>query len=236
MQAVTGSGMSVMSDSLIAFQPAMDDPSNITPSAKASSSTMDTSKVTCCHLPLGSVNRKSTYLTSLSLIDVSTSLAVFITGSILFSVCGPGQRSRARRYGRRRLDRVRARLAGADADRLLDRRYKNLAIADATSLRRLADRLHRAVHEIVRKDDLELHLGQEVDNVLGAAVQLGVTLLPPEPLRLDHRDALQAHLLKRFLDLVELERLDDRFNFLHAGSRYGLGLRSAAALSINARG
>src|ERR671913_2153689 len=74
--AVVGSGMRVMSDSLIAFQPAMEEPSNMVPSAKMSSSTMETSKVTCCHLPRGSVNRKSTYFTSLSLIAFSTSLAV----------------------------------------------------------------------------------------------------------------------------------------------------------------
>ena len=74
--AVAGSGISVMSDSLIAFQPAIEEPSNIRPSAKMSSSMIDTSKVTCCHLPRGSVNRKSTYLTSLSLISFRTSLAV----------------------------------------------------------------------------------------------------------------------------------------------------------------
>src|SRR5580692_11039666 len=76
--AVTGSGIRHMSDSLIAFQPAIDEPSNIRPSAKESSSIMPTSKVTCCHLPRGSVKRRSTYLTSLSLIDLRTSLAVFI--------------------------------------------------------------------------------------------------------------------------------------------------------------
>ena len=37
---------------------------------------MPTSKVTCCHLPRGSVKRKSTYFTSLSLISFITSLAV----------------------------------------------------------------------------------------------------------------------------------------------------------------
>ncbi len=76
MQAVAGSGISSMSDSLIAFQPAIDEPSNIVPSAKMSSSTSDTSKVTCCHLPRGSVKRKSTYLTSFSLISLRTSVAV----------------------------------------------------------------------------------------------------------------------------------------------------------------
>src|ERR1700709_2069829 len=76
--AVTGSGIRHMSDSLIAFQPAIDEPSNMVPSAKISSSILPTSKVTCCHLPRGSVKRRSTYLTSLSLIDFRTSLAVFM--------------------------------------------------------------------------------------------------------------------------------------------------------------
>ncbi len=41
MLAVAGSGISVMSDSLIAFQPAIEEPSNIVPSAKMSSSIID---------------------------------------------------------------------------------------------------------------------------------------------------------------------------------------------------
>src|SRR5882757_9926456 len=78
-----------MSDSLIAFQPAIEEPSNIKPSAKTSSSIMVTSKVTCCHLPRGSVNRRSTYLTSLSLIDFSTSLAVFMNTPFGLQVIWP---------------------------------------------------------------------------------------------------------------------------------------------------
>src|ERR1700687_1742599 len=78
MVAVTGSGIRHMSDSWIAFQAAIEEPSNIRPSAKVSSSIMVTSKVTCCHLPRGSVKRRSTYFTSLSLIDFKTSLAVFM--------------------------------------------------------------------------------------------------------------------------------------------------------------
>src|SRR3954468_5717155 len=83
MVAVTGSGIRHMSDSLIAFQPAMEEPSNIRPSGKGSSSIMPVSKVTCCHLPRGSVKRRSTYLTSLSLIAFKTSLAVFMNTPFL---------------------------------------------------------------------------------------------------------------------------------------------------------
>src|ERR1700680_1060321 len=92
MHAEAGSGMSVMSDSLIAFQPAIEEPSNIKPSAKASSSIMPMSKVTCCHLPRGSVKRRSTYLTSLSLIDFRTSLAVFMNSPLAYRSAQSGRR------------------------------------------------------------------------------------------------------------------------------------------------
>src|SRR5215472_5155911 len=87
--AVTGSGIRHMSDSLIAFQPAIEEPSNIRPSEKVSSSIMPTSKVTCCHLPRGSVKRRSTYLTSLSLIAFRTSLAVFMKTPLGYRSCDP---------------------------------------------------------------------------------------------------------------------------------------------------
>jgi hypothetical protein len=44
MTAVEGSGIRVMSDSLIAFQPAIDEPSNCSPCSKTSSSIVET----CC--------------------------------------------------------------------------------------------------------------------------------------------------------------------------------------------
>src|ERR1700757_4342514 len=60
----------------MAFHPAIEEPSNICPSLNVSSPMIEMSKVTCCHLPRGSVKRKSAYLTSLSLINLRTSLAV----------------------------------------------------------------------------------------------------------------------------------------------------------------
>src|ERR671931_1718087 len=78
MQAEAGSGIRFMSDSWIAFQPAIEEPSNMMPSAKVSSPMVEISTVTCCHLPRGSVNRKSTNFTSLSLTIFRTSLAVVI--------------------------------------------------------------------------------------------------------------------------------------------------------------
>ena len=57
--AVPASGIRIMSDSLMPFQPAIEEPSNILPSSKKSSSTMRVGKVTCCSLPRVSVKRRS---------------------------------------------------------------------------------------------------------------------------------------------------------------------------------
>jgi hypothetical protein len=129
-------------------------------------------------------------------------------------------------------DRVGPGLAGADADRFLDRRYKNLAISDAAGLGGLADRFDGGVDEPVGQHDLELHLGEEVDHVLGASVQLGVALLAPEALGLDDRDALQPHVLQGLLHLVELERLDDGFDLLHGRSRAPSEEDACAAMEV----
>ena len=64
-------------------------------------------------------------------------------------------------------------------------------------------------------DHLELHLGQEIDDVFGAAIELGVALLAAEALGLGHGDARDADFVQRLLHLVELERLDDRFDLFH---------------------
>ncbi len=65
--AVSASGIRIMSLSLIAFQPAIEEPSNMMPSRNASSSIVETCCAVCCHLPRGSVKRRSTYSTECSL-------------------------------------------------------------------------------------------------------------------------------------------------------------------------
>src|ERR1700693_1301679 len=114
------------------------------------------------------------------------------------------------------LDRVRAGFAGADPDGLLDMGYKYLAIADAARLGRDADRLDRLIEIVVRDDNLDLHLGQKVDNIFGPSITFGVPLLAAETLRFEDGNALDSRLLKRLFHFVELERLDDRFDLLHA--------------------
>src|SRR5579863_9590699 len=118
MQADAGSGIRHMSDSLIAFQPAIEEPSNIWPSVNVSSSIMEMSKVTCCHLPRGSVKRKSAYFTSLSLISFKTSWAVVIAWFPRYA--STGSTAGSRHVSSLVSDRVQAGFPGSDSDCLLD--------------------------------------------------------------------------------------------------------------------
>src|SRR5215470_13843192 len=137
--AVLQSGISVMSDSLIAFQPAIDEPSNITPSVSRSSSTVATVCARCCHLPRGSVKRKSTYLTSCSLIVART----FFTSLESAMVSCVLSLRPCLSVWFLRLQGVGPALAGADADDFLDRGDEDLAVADAAGARGLLDGLDR---------------------------------------------------------------------------------------------
>src|SRR5690606_32945254 len=122
---------------------------------------------------------------------------------------------RRKSYLHPRSERFVAALSGADAHHLVDRQDEDLAVADAAGLGGLLDGLDHLRDLLVRHDHLELHLGQEVHDVLRAAVELGVTLLTTEALHLGHRQALRADRAQALLHLVELERLDDRFDLLH---------------------
>src|ERR1700727_3107535 len=89
MTAVDGSGIKIMSDSLIPFQPAMEEPSNILPSLKNPSSTRRVGTVTYCSLPMVSVKRRSQNFASFSLINFRTSAGVIFVLALCSSYSGP---------------------------------------------------------------------------------------------------------------------------------------------------
>src|SRR5437667_9122985 len=74
--AVSGTGMTSMSDSLIACQPRMDEPSKPNPSSKVPSLRVSAGMVKCCHRPGKSMKRRSTARTSFSRMRARTSLGV----------------------------------------------------------------------------------------------------------------------------------------------------------------
>src|SRR5688500_10309280 len=106
-------------------------------------------------------------------------------------------------------------LARPDPDGGLHGRHEDLAVADVARLGGGRDDLGHLVDELVGDDDLHLDLREEIDRVLTAAIELGVALLAPETAHLGHRHADDADTGQGFLDVVELERLDDGFDLLH---------------------
>jgi hypothetical protein len=113
------------------------------------------------------------------------------------------------------LDGVVVALAGPDAHDAFDGDDEDLAVADAAGLRRLAMASTTRSTRLSDHHDFELHLGQEIDDVFGTAIQFGVALLAAETLGLGNGDAGCPDLVKGFLHFVELERLDDRFDLFH---------------------
>jgi hypothetical protein len=109
--------------------------------------------------------------------------------------------------------------AGADADHLLHVAYEDLAVADLAGTSRLGDCLDRALHQRIGHHRLDLHLGQEVDHVLGAAIQLRVALLPAEALDVGDGEPSHSRLGERLADFVELEGLDDGGDLFHDQTR-----------------
>src|SRR6267142_943365 len=86
IRALSGSGINSMSEASMLFHPAIEEPSKKCPLSNLSMVKALTGTDTCCSLPRVSVKRKSTNLTSFSLIIFMTSLAdIAIAGSPQFS-------------------------------------------------------------------------------------------------------------------------------------------------------
>src|SRR6059036_3909377 len=60
----------------------------------------------------------------------------------------------------------------------LDRRDKDLAVANFSSLRRFKNSLYDLGRHLIRCQDLDFDFGKEVHCVLGSAIEFRVTFLP----------------------------------------------------------
>src|SRR5450755_4303 len=114
-----------------------------------------------------------------------------------------------------KLNRFFRALTGANADGFVDRAHEDLAVTDATGLGALLDRVDHLMHHLIGDDDLELHLGHEVHDISGTAVNFLFATGAPEALDLSHSHALDTDFRQGILDLVQLERLDNRLDLLH---------------------
>src|SRR3954452_4153849 len=113
------------------------------------------------------------------------------------------------------LQGVGAHFPGSYADHVVDRHHPHLAIPDLVGAGRGHHRFGDAGDILVLGQDLDPHLGHEVDGVLGAPVDLGVAPLAAETLGLRDGHALHTEAAQRFLDVVDLEGLDDGGDELH---------------------
>ena len=179
-----------------------------------------------------SVIRMSTISTPWSLIAFMTSLDVFqpnVIGSrpqslVSTAGCRPEDCSRPSRRGTvvefavgvnssLRVVRVRrSRAPRSDADGVVDRRDKDLPVADAIGLGGLLDRLDCPIDQgCPRPARSSPWAGNRRHTRRRDKVPY--SLLPAKALDLGHGHAFQADLLQRLLHLIELERLDDSFDF-----------------------
>src|SRR5690606_38099323 len=75
------------------------------------------------------------------------------------------------------LNGVRAGLTRADTNDLIEGADEDLAVTNLAGVCGLADGIHHLLHHGIVERQLNLHLGQKVHHVFGAAIQLRVTLL-----------------------------------------------------------
>ena len=86
---------------------------------------------------------------------------------------------------------------------------EDLAVTNLAGAGGLFDRFDDLFDVVGLDGSLDLYLGQEVDDIFGAPIQLGVPFLPAETFHFGDRDALDADGGQRLTHFVKLERLDD---------------------------
>ena len=103
---------------------------------------------------------------------------------------------------------------------------KIFAVTDLAGVGRFFDRFDDPIDQLVVDGGFDFDLGQEVDDVFGAAIELGMSFLPPEPFHFSDGDPLHTDRGEGLADLVQLERLDDGGNQLHANPERNVVVRT----------
>src|SRR5438034_8675506 len=116
------------------------------------------------------------------------------------------------------LHRVRACFTGTDTDDLLDILNKNLAVANLAGAGGLDDGIHGPLGETVIDHQFDFYLWQKIDDVFGAAVQLGMAFLAAKTLYFGHGQTGDTDFSQRFTYFVQFERFDNGSNLLHDNS------------------
>src|SRR5262249_326618 len=128
---------------------------------------------------------------------------------------GPGRADPKTQIRSLASDRLIAGLAGTNTNDFRNLGDEYLSIADLASLSGFGDGSDGGVELVIAHHDLDLQFWQEVHDVFGAAIKLGVTALSAKSLDLKYRHALEADGVQGLFHLIEFERLNDRLNLLH---------------------
>ena len=131
------------------------------------------------------------------------------------------------------LEGIVARFAGPDADRLIDGADEDLAVTDTTGAGFALNRFDQFFNLVIGNHQLDLDLGDEVDLVLGTAVEFGVPFLPAETTNLADGHTVDAEIADRRLDVVKLERLDNTFYFFHPEVSFGIRGKCVRITNLN---
>ena len=131
------------------------------------------------------------------------------------------------------LDCVGANFTGADADHLVDRGDEDLAVARLAGARRLMDRFDDRFDLTIVYYGFDFHLGEEIDHVLGTAIELGMAFLATEAFHFGNGDAGYTGLRQCFAHVVELERPDYGCNQFHGVLVAVVATRAAAARRVD---
>jgi hypothetical protein len=114
------------------------------------------------------------------------------------------------------LNRTRIPFTRSDAHDMRQLENENLTVPHFTGLCGFDDGLDHLFDQPVIDRNLDLGFGYELDRILGAPVDFGVTPLPPEATHFRHGDPVHAHVADGFPHVVELERFDDCRDELHS--------------------
>src|ERR1700674_1305442 len=131
----------------------------------------------------------------------------------LFDVMGGSSITWLRFFGGS--ERIGVGFAGADAHSIFDRVDEYFSVADLAGFGGRRDGANYFLNLVRCDRDLDLELRQEVHDIFGTAIDLGMPLLPAEALDLGNSQSVDADAGEGVTHLLQLERLDDGHDYLH---------------------
>jgi len=118
-------------------------------------------------------------------------------------------------YDSSRLQRVFTALACANADDFFYRRYEYLAVTNMAGSRNAHQSLDYVFGHFVLDDDLNSHLGNEINDIGGAAVDFLLSTGSSEAFDFGNCHSLDPDFAQAILYVIELERFDNGFDLFH---------------------